>query len=131
MGGCSGHGMVSQPVSEFHISLVDYLCKMNQIVVILVKFKGHLLVGQFSIDRCKCGGSRLDSGLILGAQPDLEDTTSIDFAACALALNFRGIQNIFQNGILDGGQRPTSRTQSLRAMVSGKGLAENRSLSND
>lgn len=92
---------------------------------ILLKDKGDLQVGKFSVDSGKCVNLGLDIGLILVVQVYLHSPSSVNLHPRPLTDNLRGIDNIVQDGLVDGSEGARTRARCLAFRVSGVRLSEN------
>ena len=97
----------------------------------LVEDEGNLLVGELAVDCCVGVGAGLNVGLILGVQVNLDDALAIDLASGALAGDLGGVNNVLEDGILDGGQGAGARAGGGRAGGALVGVAEDGALSDD
>lgn len=68
------------------------------------KVEGNLLVGELSVNSSVSIGTSLNIGLVTSIKVDLEDTTSVNLAAGALSGDLGGVDNVLENGVLDGSE---------------------------
>ncbi len=66
--------------------------------------EGNLLVGELSVNSSVSIGTSLNIGLVTSIKVDLEDTTSVNLAAGALSGDLGGVDNVLENGVLDGSE---------------------------
>lgn len=97
----------------------------------LVEDEGNLLVGELAVDSCVGVGAGLNVGLILGVEVNLDDALAIDLASGALAGDLGGVNNVLEDGILDGGQGAGARAGGGRAGGALVGVAEDGALGDD
>ena len=97
----------------------------------LVEDEGDLLVGELAVDSGVGAGAGLNVGLILGVEVNLDDALAIDLAAGALAGDLGGVNNVLEDGILDGGQGAGARAGGGRAGGALVGVAEDGALGDD
>ena len=93
--------------------------------------EGNLLIGQLSIHGSIGIGASFDIGLITSIKVHLHNSASINLAASALTSNFRGVDNILENSILDRRESTRTRTQSLGLLGTSITLSQNVALSDN
>ena len=90
-----------------------------------------LLVGQLSVHSGVRVRATLHVGLIPPVEVDLDDATTVDLAARALAGDLRGVHDVLQDGVLDRRERAGARAKSHRLLRPGVALAEDVALRDD
>ncbi len=97
----------------------------------LYKGEGNLLVGQFAVNRGIGGSPSLYVGLILGAEHNLKKLASINLAPGSLSLDLGGVYDVIEDGLVNGSQGTTARSESGALGTSGEVLAQDSALGND
>lgn len=90
-----------------------------------------MFVGEFSVDSGVRVDASLNIGLVLGVKVYLHDSLSVRLHSGSLANNFRGVDNVIENGILDSCQRSRTRAGSTGLLVSVVRFSQNGTLSDD
>jgi len=90
-----------------------------------------VFVGELAVDGSVDVRSSRNIGLVSGIEEDLHESLSVGLHSGALSGDFGGVDNIVQDGILNGGQCSRARTRSAGLLVASISLSENCALSND
>jgi hypothetical protein len=91
----------------------------------------NLLVGQLSINSSIGISATLNVGLVTSIKVNLKDTTSINLASGALSGDLGGVDNVLEDGILDGSQGTRAGAQSLGLLGTGIALSKDVTLGNN
>jgi hypothetical protein len=91
----------------------------------------YLLVGQLSINGGVRVGASLHVGLIPPVEVDLDDASAVDLASRALAGDLGGVDDVLEDGVLNGREGARARAKSGRLLGTGVALSEDVPLSDD
>jgi len=100
-------------------------------ILYLLEIERNLLVGKLSIDSREGIGATLNIRLVLGIEVNFRVSFSISFHPNSLSNNFRGVDNIVQDSLLNRRQRPRTRSGTGGLMVAVVRLSKNGTLPND
>lgn len=93
--------------------------------------ESDLLVGQLSINGSISVGAALNIGLVTSVKVHFKNTASVNLAPGALSGNFGGVNNVLQDGVLDGSEGAGTGAQSLGLLGTGVTLSEDVTLGNN
>lgn len=93
--------------------------------------ESNLLVGQLTIHGSISVRASLYIGLIASIKVHLDNSASVNLATSAFAGDFRGVDDILENGILDRCERTGAGAQSRGLLGAGVALTQNVTLGDD
>lgn len=97
----------------------------------MLKFEDNLLVGKLAVYGSVSVSSSLNVSLVSGVKEDLQDSLSISLHSGALSGDFSGVDNIVQDGVLNGSQCSGTRAGAAGLLVTGISLSEDGALGDE